>query len=511
MGWLRVSKFAQIVFFVMLVSALAGNANLCAQQMESKRSVVVDRYVTYFWLGNDAEIQAVFGPDTQFITPLEFLRVLNYERVLRELEVVDYQESDIQSAIEGLEKAIEEYRRRSLSGGISDREIENLFRNPISSGNEIVNSVLLPHQISRLRKILLQYEVSQIGLVASLQFGRLYEVVPNVLESKVLDQYSDFLKSSGEENRQYLKDYYKEVMSKLSERQRAQLDEAIGKLDDVPNSPLALELARQDKKYLKGLNEYFEKETLWDAVRSSLVTVTLQVEADGKVKMVLPSKPANMLRLLNITKPNSSYRQLNLNDLQIQEIQSIQDEWNTLTDETNEEYAAWQGSLQEYIEYRRSAFEPFVKRQMKRFKEVLTVRQKNLLSELALKAEVCKFGLVDSLTRGELGHSIGVTENQKKRILEHQSSHAKKISRRLVEQERRSKKIVMDSLTKEEANVLENAFGDDLSFERGNLHIHSLFLDRQVTRSFLRASNSSVFRFIAGKEVVPDKKGDQKD
>lgn len=158
------------------------------------------------------------------------------ENVRRDLEMVDDQYKELQTASQAIQKRAGE-QLRSLD--FSDREnLMEQIRKMRSSAEEELNSLLLPHQVKRLRQIRFQSQVRRKTLVGILTSD------PVMSDLDISDTQADELKDAEKEIREEMEKEIKKLrekaknklLARLKPKQKKEVEEMIGDSYDFKES-----------------------------------------------------------------------------------------------------------------------------------------------------------------------------------------------------------------------------------------------------------------------------------
>ncbi len=169
----------------------------------------------------------------------DIFSLANNAGVQKEIELVEEQLEQIRQINDEFSSKMSGKVRELTSGGMNPvrgRELSELIKEMNEQKQSRMESVLLPHQVDRLRQISLQVQMNQSGDAATLASDQLVEALGiDDEQKKRLEERAEEIRAELERKITALRDKAREeLLGELTRGQREKLDEMTGARFDVP-------------------------------------------------------------------------------------------------------------------------------------------------------------------------------------------------------------------------------------------------------------------------------------
>ena len=496
-------KNVRLCLAVSVLSVTILNFAFSSANAQEKRNYVKPGSDIYFVLQHGNSLTWYVTSNSQYITPLGLLLMLDNPAVLRELEIVKHQESDIKNSIKDIEAAIEKYVDIRYSVGVTDKEEKQIFESCVNESEEMIRSALLPHQLDVFRSILLQYEIARNGALASLVYGTLNEKldVSKQQLAPLFQKYFEQYRQAEPEINKLRQDSTQATLEALSPKQRRKLVE-ISVDERTLDSLQFVWLARADKAYVEQLKDFVARSTSSVPSWNGLVyPVSFEVQCDGSIRFERPRKRNDLdatidLALIKLLMSSFGREQLDLSGDQRKAIQKMSNDWRKFKIQKDAAYEYWPenfDSLQEFTDEWIARACEFSRGHLENLEMILTVDQLTKLEFLALRSEILATGLEFSLCHGQVGKELKLTSSQKQKIQERYLKRVPKVKKQLSSLEKKVTEAVVQSLTAEQQKILDGLLGDMLPLNNGNIEFHAWLMankdqSQEILRELMRSS-----------------------
>ena len=482
--------------FVFASSFLSAQPPSSQERLDARlKAVVAHRAYIYFVVQETGigphGIEPHLTTSEQFLTPLDLLSCLNREKILQKLDMDFAQRKRLKTAIDRLEEAQVEYWTVKATEGMHVLKEAKIFKDPVEKGMEVVREVLVPEQIKRLHQMVIQYEISRVGLFGSLRFGTLNTEleIGKTFDIKSFDEYFKQLEDFALENSELREKYYAELIEVVSPKQKETLQELIS-LPSNLRKPLFLELAWGSDEYIRELKTYFRNNPIgprvWRKFAALGVPPKFEMAVTGTVvlgRIPETELPEEKLRpefklsfeiLRTLARDKAVQEKLDLSNDQVGVLEGMMARWHTLTDEWLVRRETWEGTRQEYTEANREAYVDFLGKQLDQVSDKLTSHQEDLLRLLAMKLEVDRIGLANALQFGFISDEFRISPDQVDEIASIQRSYSDHYENQLVRQEMAAHQTIRQAMSLEHRRKLDDLLGEDLGLQKGNVEFHRL-------------------------------------
>jgi hypothetical protein len=414
-------------------------------------------------------------------TPIHLLRVLTHPEVAEDLDFVRSQVIELTRVANNLESALEEIQSVRM-GAKSDA----IVLPKATEAAEVIKEVVLPHQLSRLREIFRQYEISLIGMMNSATHGTVRQQVG--LQSKIdKNGYREFWLETKDKNNVLKEAFFDKVLRAVDKKQQAELRELL-ELSGIKRYPLFLDIESGSEKVQDSLRVFYREVNMFNAdLRGLAIPGEYRLASNLKLSHYVPNneRAANFKLYTRIYFPEYYSSQAFLIFLALDEGQKALYElhrtgfWEhrEIIDAAVENFK----TLDEYDEYYAAEQKRLFAAQLKDLMETLTPQQQDLLYRQVFVEELRALGLSNAIFYGELGNRLKVSPEQKERILKLNEEFIEQIRTKLVKQEEEAQDILLKNISEEDKVKLRKFFGDELKLKRGLGELHFWLSEQENT------------------------------
>lgn len=200
-----------------------------------------------FQIFTGSDIAGDWMPRGGTIDPLS---LLDNEDVRKELELVGDQLDKFQNAKAELREQIEEKAKSMASGKLDPSEMGSIAKEiaELQKGRqEKLQSMLLPHQLERLKQVALQIQMKKRGAANTLLSDEVAEKLGiDAAQKKRIEERQKELKQELADRMAKLKDEMRDkLLSELTAEQKVKLEELSG--DDFDYKPVSIQKQIQDR------------------------------------------------------------------------------------------------------------------------------------------------------------------------------------------------------------------------------------------------------------------------
>lgn len=446
-----------------------------------------------------------------FRTPLSILKILTYPGIAKDLEIVEFQQKELNRQIDALNEACrlaeEEFSLPLTDANRRNQKILQILEPPIESSIEAIRELTLEDQKDRLRQILIQLEINRRGLLWFLesQLGSelgLTREQQSQIRKRYLELAEDWIQKVNEQKRQSVD----RLLSAASESRLDDLKKALGNDRHLYHMPLKVLELQLDEQAISDFARY-QVDSKWPEYAGITVPFAFEMDSLGHLVRIQPTKSPERYddwipSLLMVYCLADG--ELELVPTQKQAVAQLRQQQLNFWNARSEAFNAFVQANQTYVmpeslrKQRAREQAEFDNRIVKTIESILLPHQKAVLSEFAARTRFTLHGPVaavlktepkperapdertDDPTESTLHANelplLSRIENHGLRALANQER--KKIGRLLIKIERESNLALLKELTTEQRNQFRRLIGAPLKLECGNVELHLAYAKR---------------------------------
>jgi hypothetical protein len=448
-------------------------------------------------------------------TPLPLLAILTHPEIAKDLEIVEFQQQQLDQQIESLEAACRRAKQENslplTDADQRERDILKILEPPIEKSIQTIRGLFLEDQVRRLKQIAIQLEINRRGLLWFLESKFGSEVgLTSDQKSQIRKRYLELAQDWTKQVDSQKKKSVDSVLSAASELTREKLKKAVGNEKNLYCTPLKILALQLDEQAISDFIRY-EVDSQWPRYAGMTVPFSFEMNSLGDLVRTQPTdSPEDYDKLIPAFLMGYclSNGELELVPIQKEAIailrQQQRQSWTLQTQRYDEWFEANQThvvpeALRKQFAREESKFrERFRKKMVQKIEDILLPHQQEVLTEFAARTKFTLHGPAAAILNSEptdldnqkrATSPVKPTEATNARsslwsTIEHRGlkelakREQEKINKLLITIERDMNQSLLKELSVEQKKRFDSMIGKPLKLECGNIELHLALAER---------------------------------